>query len=158
MHTRMGAARHETLAVYLACRDPRVPWFAKLVGGIVLAYALSPVDLIPDFIPVLGYVDDALLLPGLIWLAIRLLPAGVVASSRVEADRWMVEQGERPRSYAGATLIVAVWVLAGYGAWAWWNDLNVSQNICMSIYLSILYLVLRCSFQLLWTLDSLLFL
>lgn len=113
--------KRDAVTLWFAYRHPDTPLLVKALCVFVVAYALSPIDLIPDFIPVLGYVDDALLLPGLIWLAIRLLPAGVVASSRVEADRWMVEQGERPRSYAGATLIVAIWVLAGYGAWAWWR-------------------------------------
>ena len=113
--------KRDAVTLWFAYRHPDTPLLVKALCVFVVAYALSPIDLIPDFIPVLGYVDDALLLPGLIWLAIRLLPAGVVVSSREEADRWMVEQGERPRSYAGATLIVAIWVLAGYGAWAWWR-------------------------------------
>ncbi len=113
--------KRDAVTLWFAYRNPDTPLLVKALCVFVVAYALSPIDLIPDFIPVLGYVDDALLLPGLIWLAIRLLPAGVVVSSREEADRWMVEQGERPRSYAGATLIVAIWVLAGYGAWAWWR-------------------------------------
>jgi uncharacterized membrane protein YkvA (DUF1232 family) len=105
--------KRDAVTLWFAYRHPDTPLFVKALCVFVVAYALSPIDLIPDFIPVLGYVDDALLLLGLIWLAIRLLPVGVVASSRVEADRWMVEQGERPRSYAGATFIVAIWVLAG---------------------------------------------
>jgi hypothetical protein len=70
---------------------------------------------------VLGYVDDVLLLPGLIWLAIRLLPTEVVVASRIQADRWIAEQGKRPTSYAGAAGIVAVWLLLAYGAWVWWK-------------------------------------
>jgi uncharacterized membrane protein YkvA (DUF1232 family) len=85
----------------------------------VVGYALSPVDLIPDFIPVLGYLDDALLLPGLIWLAIRLLPAGVVDESRRRADAWMAEQRAKPKSYAGAAVIVAVWLAIAVAAWFW---------------------------------------
>lgn len=113
--------KRDAVTLWFAYRHPDTPLLVKALCVFVVAYALSPIDLIPDFIPVLGYVDDALLLPGLIWLAIRLLPAGVVVSSRVEADRWMAEEGERPKSYAGATLIVAIWVLVGYGAWAWWR-------------------------------------
>lgn len=113
--------KRDAVTLWFAYRHPDTPLLVKALCVFVVAYALSPIDLIPDFIPVLGYVDDALLLPGLIWLAIRLLPAGVVVSSRVEADRWMAEEGERPKSYAGATLIVAIWALVGYGAWAWWR-------------------------------------
>ena len=109
------ALKRETLALYYAARDPRTPWLAKLVVGLVVAYALSPIDLIPDFIPVLGYLDDALLLPLGIWLAIRLLPPEVLAEARARAARTL----EQPRSVAAAVVIVAVWIglalLAG-----WW--------------------------------------
>ena len=85
----------------------------------VVAYALSPIDLIPDFIPVLGFVDDALLLPGLIWLAVKLVPPPVLADCRIQAEHWMAEQGAKPRSLAGAAVIVALWLLAA-GLCAWW--------------------------------------
>jgi O-antigen/teichoic acid export membrane protein len=87
----------------------------------VVAYALSPIDLIPDFIPVLGYLDDALLLPALIWLAVRLLPPAVVVDSRAQADAWMATQGHKPVSRAGAVLIVGVWLAVAFGAWVWWS-------------------------------------
>ena len=84
-----------------------------------MAYALSPVDLIPDFIPVLGYVDDVLLLPGLIWLAVRMLPASVLADCREQADAWIATKGEKPRSRAGAVLIVLIWIGTGAAIWIW---------------------------------------
>jgi len=68
------ALKRDVLALYLAARDPRVPWYAKALALVTAAYALSPIDLIPDFIPVLGYLDDLILLPGLIWLTVRLIP------------------------------------------------------------------------------------
>jgi uncharacterized membrane protein YkvA (DUF1232 family) len=95
------------------------PWYAKALGVFVVAYALSPIDLIPDFIPVLGYVDDVLLLPGLIWLAIKLLPADVLQECRVQADAWMQSQGKKPRSVAGAVMIVALWLGISLAAWFW---------------------------------------
>lgn len=113
--------KRDAVTLWFAYRHPDTPWLVKGLCVFVVAYALSPIDLIPDFIPVLGYVDDALLLPGLIWLAIRLLPAGVVTSSRFEADRWMVKEGERPRSYVGAAFIVVIWALVGYAVWIWWR-------------------------------------
>ena len=85
----------------------------------VVAYALSPVDLIPDFIPVLGYVDDVILLPVLIWLAVRLLPSGVLLECRAQADEWMRTQGSRPRSRLGVALVVVVWLAAGAALWHW---------------------------------------
>src|ERR1700755_2457985 len=78
--------RRDVHALYLASRDPRVPWYAKALALVVAGYALSPIDLIPDFIPVLGYLDDLILLPAGIWLAIRLLPPQVMAEHRALAD------------------------------------------------------------------------
>lgn len=106
-------------ALYLAARDPRVPWYAKLLAGCVAAYALSPIDLIPDFIPVLGYLDDVLLVPGLIWLALRLLPPQVVQQCRVQADEWITKYARKPKSYIGGALIVLVWCLLAYLCWRW---------------------------------------
>lgn len=109
----------ETLALYCAARDPRTPWHAKLVVGLIVAYVLSPVDLIPDFIPVIGYLDELLLAPLALWLALRLVPPEVLAESRARAERTL----ERPRSIAAAVVIVAIWIaLAVLAAW-WLADL-----------------------------------
>ena len=114
--------KRDSVTLWFAYRDPRTPWAVKALCVFVVAYALSPIDLIPDFIPVLGYVDDALLLPGLIWLAVRLLPAQVVEDSRVKADDWMTTQGSKPTSKAGAVAIVLIWVAVAAGAWLWWRS------------------------------------
>lgn len=98
-----------------------MPWYAKALVVLVVAYALSPIDLIPDFIPVLGYVDDVLLLPILIWLTIKLLPPDVISDCRLRADEWMREKGSKPRSRLGAILIVTVWVSIAAAAWFWWD-------------------------------------
>ncbi len=111
--------KRDGVTLWFAGRHPRTPWFAKALGVFVVAYALSPIDLIPDFIPVLGYVDDVLLLPGLIWLTIKLLPADVLAQCRAEADEWMRARGAKPASKAGAVLIVALWVAAAAAVAAW---------------------------------------
>jgi uncharacterized membrane protein YkvA (DUF1232 family) len=87
-----------------------------------VAYALSPIDLIPDFIPVLGYVDDVLLLPILIWLAVKLLPPEVLAECRAQADEWMRGKGSKPRSRVGAILVVVTWIAIGAAAWFWWKS------------------------------------
>lgn len=76
-----------------------------------MAYALSPIDLIPDFIPVLGYVDDVILLPVLIWLTVRMLPPEVLAESRQQAEQWIAQRGSMPRSRSGAVAIVLIWVV-----------------------------------------------
>jgi uncharacterized membrane protein YkvA (DUF1232 family) len=111
--------KRDAVTLWFAYRHPGTPWFAKLLAAFVVAYALSPIDLIPDFIPVLGYLDDALLLPGLIWLNIRLIPPDVLEECRQRADLWMKEQGAKPRSIAGAVLILAIWVGIGAALWAW---------------------------------------
>ncbi|BEP35829.1 YkvA family protein [Variovorax sp. V59] len=113
--------KRDAVTLWFAYRHPGTPWFAKLLAAFVVAYALSPIDLIPDFIPVLGYLDDALLLPGLIWLNIRLIPADVLEECRQRADLWMKEQGAKPRSIAGAVLVLAVWIGLGAALWAWFG-------------------------------------
>ena len=99
--------RRDVHAIYLAARDPRVPWHAKAVAACVAAYALSPIDLIPDFIPVLGYLDDLIIVPLGILLVVALLPPGVMAEHRATAA---VAQ-QRPRSMAGAVAIIAIWAV-----------------------------------------------
>jgi uncharacterized membrane protein YkvA (DUF1232 family) len=109
------ALKRESLALYYAARDPRTPWYAKVVAGAVVAYALSPIDLIPDFIPVLGYLDDLLLLPLGIWLALGLVPAPVLADARRRAEATL----ERPTSRTAAVVIVAIWVVGAIALGTW---------------------------------------
>jgi uncharacterized membrane protein YkvA (DUF1232 family) len=101
-----AAMRRETVAVYLAIRDPRTPWIARLVGGMVVAYAASPIDLVPDFIPVLGLVDDLLIVPGGLWLTVLLIPDDVLEDARARAD----EELRQPRSLAAGLVVVVVWI------------------------------------------------
>lgn len=100
--------KRDVLAIYLAARDPRVPWYAKALAVLVAGYALSPIDLIPDFIPVLGYLDDVILVPAGIMLVRRLIPADVFAECRAAADR----VAERPTSRTAAAVIVVIWMAA----------------------------------------------
>jgi uncharacterized membrane protein YkvA (DUF1232 family) len=109
------------VTLWFACRDPATPFWAKLISVVVVAYALSPIDLIPDFIPVLGYVDELILLPALIWLAVRLLPDPVLDASRTKADAWVAERGRRPTSYVGAALVIAAWIAFIVAAWFWYR-------------------------------------
>ena len=116
--------KRDAVMLWFACRHPNTPFLAKAVCVFAVAYALSPIDLIPDFIPVLGYVDDVLLLPSLIWLAVRLLPANVIQECRVQADEWMVNKKSKPSSYAGAVVIVILWMAVLYGCWWWYSNLG----------------------------------
>jgi len=106
------AIKRDVYAVYLASRDPRVPWPAKVLAVCIAAYALSPIDLIPDFIPVLGYLDEAILLPLGILLVVRMIPADIMAEHRAAAQAIAV----RPRSLAGAAVIIAIWAVLSAGA------------------------------------------
>ena len=118
--------KRETYALYLAYRDPRVPWYARLFAAMVVGYAFSPIDLIPDFIPILGYLDDLLLLPLGIALAIRLLPPAVLAERRAAAARRM-DDG-KPINRAMAVLIVVLWLaLAGLGIALFWRAIRQSR-------------------------------
>lgn len=99
----------ETFALYLAARDPRTPWYAKLVVAVIVAYAFSPIDLIPDFIPVLGYLDDLILIPIGIALAIKLVPHQILAECRARAQETI--QNGKPVSRVAAAAIVAIWLL-----------------------------------------------
>lgn len=100
----------DVIALYLAARDSRVPWYAKVVAGCVAAYALSPIDLIPDFIPILGYIDDLILVPLGIALAIRLVPPALMQEHRRSAAEYAAS---RPTSRIGAVIIITIWIVIG---------------------------------------------
>jgi uncharacterized membrane protein YkvA (DUF1232 family) len=105
----------EVVALYLCYRDPRVPWYARIFAGAVVAYAFSPIDLIPDFIPVLGLLDDLVLVPLGVWLALKMIPAEVMAESRAQAGEFL--RKGRPVNWAAAFVIIGVWLsVAALGA------------------------------------------
>jgi uncharacterized membrane protein YkvA (DUF1232 family) len=116
VHQWARTLKRDVLALCLAARDPRVPWYAKAVAACVAVYALSPIDLIPDVIPILGYVDDLVIVPLGIWLAIRLIPPSLFEEHRQAA---MMRHQQRPRSWVGATIILSLWGLVG-GVMVWW--------------------------------------
>ena len=111
LKARARRLKAETFALYLAARHPATPWYAKLLVALLVAYALSPIDLIPDFIPVLGYVDDLILLPLGIALAIRLIPSAVLDACRARAAARLHDPP--PRSWAAAAVIILIWLVAG---------------------------------------------
>ena len=107
--------KRDALTVWLAARDRAVPLHAKLVAALTAAYAFSPVDLIPDFIPVLGLLDDLLIVPAGVWLVLKLVPAAVVARLRNEAEGL----AQRPVSKAGPAMAVLLWLALALLAWRW---------------------------------------
>jgi uncharacterized membrane protein YkvA (DUF1232 family) len=101
--------KREILVLYLACRHPRTPWYAKALAILVVGYAFSPLDLIPDPIPILGYLDDLVLLPLGILFVIRLIPAAVMEECRAQAQD--LQAGDRPTNWVAAGVIVLLWLL-----------------------------------------------
>lgn len=114
--------KRDALTLWFARSHPATPWYAKALGAFVVAYALSPIDLIPDFIPLLGYIDDVILLPVLIWLTVRLLPQEVLTSSRSKSEQWLAERGSKPRSLAGAATIIVIWLVAAVALTIWMSS------------------------------------
>jgi uncharacterized membrane protein YkvA (DUF1232 family) len=108
--------KRDVLAIWFAARDPRVPWSVKLLAFAVAAYALSPIDLIPDFIPILGYLDDLIIVPLGVLLVVKLMPPALMAEHRARAER---ELGTPPRSWMGAVAIALVWIVLILVV-AWW--------------------------------------
>lgn len=109
LRQRARQLKAETYALYFAYRDPRVPWYARVVAVCVVGYAFSPIDLIPDVIPVLGYLDDLILVPLGIALAIRLIPPAVLAECRARAQAEL--RADKPTNWIAAAVIVAIWLL-----------------------------------------------
>ena len=105
------ALKLDVLALWFALKNPTMPFWAKVVCFIAVAYALSPVDLIPDFIPVLGYLDDLIIVPALVWLALKLIPKEVMNLAREQAVEWINGNQSKPKSYVGLTIVVVIWLI-----------------------------------------------
>jgi uncharacterized membrane protein YkvA (DUF1232 family) len=114
LKTRARALKQETLAVYVAAQDPRTPWYVKALIFFVVAHTFSPIDLIPDVIPVLGYLDDLIITPGGLWLAIRLIPPDIMAQARVTVATppWSerIEKLDRTLGTIGAGIVILAWI------------------------------------------------
>jgi uncharacterized membrane protein YkvA (DUF1232 family) len=109
LKSRARALKNEAFAVYLAAKDPRTPWCARALIYFVVAHTFSPIDLIPDFIPVLGYLDDIIITPGGLWLAVRMIPPEVLEEARAKVATSGLE---RSVGYVGAGIIIIIWILA----------------------------------------------
>ncbi len=106
---RIKALKAETYAIYLAYKDPRVPWYAKVLIAFVVAHTFSPIDLIPDFIPIIGYLDDLVITPVGILLAIKMIPQEVMAECREKAGKQLDQ--DKPNSKIVAAVIISIWIL-----------------------------------------------
>ncbi len=113
--------KKETYAIYLACKDSRTPWYARALAALVVAYAVSPIDLIPDVIPVIGYLDDLVLVPLGIILVLRMIPPTVLKNCREQAEA--ATDRATPKSWIAAVVVVAIWLLLGIFAVLWLGKL-----------------------------------
>jgi uncharacterized membrane protein YkvA (DUF1232 family) len=104
--------KSEIIALYLAYKHPRTPWYAKVLAGLIIGYALSPIDLIPDFIPVVGYLDDLIIVPLGIALLIKIIPRDILEESRAKAQSDFLNR--KPKNWIAAIIIVLIWLLAIY--------------------------------------------
>ena len=114
--------KRDGLTLWCCCRHPDTPLLPKLLALLVVGYFLSPIDLIPDFIPVLGYLDDLILLPIGIYLILKLLPAPLVSACRAEADAWLASEKPVPQSIAAAVIIMLLWTMVFWALWKYWGD------------------------------------
>lgn len=108
--------KREVMVLWFACRDPRTPWYARVLAMLIVAYALSPIDLIPDFIPVLGYLDELILLPVGIYLVLKLVPAQAMADARARTQSWVESRQPKPSNWIAAAVIVLLWVAVLWAA------------------------------------------
>jgi len=113
------ALKRDVMTLWFCARHPGTPWWLRLLVVALAAYALSPIDLIPDFIPVLGYLDDLLLLPLGIWLVVRLLPAAVLAECREQAAQWAQRNEARPVSRVAAAVVLLIWIALASATGYW---------------------------------------
>ncbi len=111
--------KQDSVMLWFACRHPQTPWLAKAIAALAVAYALSPIDLIPDFIPVLGYLDDALLLPAMVWLAVRCLPEDVKDECHRQAQTWIQTHDAKPVNRWGIVWVLSMWAVCCYLLWHW---------------------------------------
>lgn len=116
---RARGLKRDIVTLWFAYRHPQMPLAAKIAAILIVAYAFSPIDLIPDFIPVLGFLDEVILLPAFIWLTLKLIPEAVVVESRSAAQVWMDAHRPKPRNYIAAAIIIALWTGAAWLVWRW---------------------------------------
>lgn len=113
--------KREAVTLWFCTKHAQTPRIAKVCALLIVAYAFSPIDLIPDFIPIVGYLDDAILLPIGIWLTLKLIPQPVIEASRAQAEQWIADKRARPRNWFGAALIIVIWIAVLWFVWRWYR-------------------------------------
>ena len=116
------AMESDGLTLWFCCRHPGTPLLPKILALLVVGYFLSPIDLIPDFIPVLGYLDELILLPVCIYFILRLIPQPVLIDCRVQAEVWIAHHKPTPKSITGAVVIMLLWMVFFGALWKYWGD------------------------------------
>lgn len=109
------ALKRDIITLWFALKHPLTPWHARALAAVLTAYAFSPIDLIPDFIPILGYLDDLIIVPVGVWLLLRMVPTQVLTDSKDQADEWFRQGKTKPMSFWGLIIILLIWFFA---AWA----------------------------------------
>ena len=107
--------KRDVMTLWFALKHPLTPWHARAFAALLTAYALSPIDLVPDFIPLLGHLDDLIIVPVGVWLLLKMVPAKVLRECRAQADDWLLQDKKKPVSFLGLAIILALWCAA---AWA----------------------------------------
>ena len=109
----------EAVTLWFCYRHPKTPFIAKILAISIVAYAFSPIDLIPDFIPILGLLDEAILLPIGIWFTLKFIPTPIRDECREQAAQWLAEKHGKPRNWFGAAIVIVLWIAAAWLCW-WW--------------------------------------
>lgn len=110
----LGQLKQDVLVLWFAIRSPNTPTIPKILAFLAVAYAFSPIDLIPDFIPILGYVDDLILIPIMVFLILKMIPNSVLQTARVEANEWLIQNKAKPTNRYGLIIIFFIWFLIGW--------------------------------------------
>jgi uncharacterized membrane protein YkvA (DUF1232 family) len=119
--TWVWALRRDVLTLFFALKHPDTPWYVKVFSTLLVVYALSPIDLLPDFIPVLGYIDDLVIVPAGVWGLLKIVPAPVLADSSAKSNLWLLRRKGKPLSRLSLAIIIAIALLVGWTVWHWFT-------------------------------------
>ena len=128
--------KRDVMTLWFVLKHPHSPWYARALAALLTAYALSPIDLIPDFIPVLGYLDDLIIVPVGIWLLLKIIPEVVLIECRNQADEWFRQDKQKPRSWVGLVIILSLWGLAAWLTYSTVTDFAKFRGLSTSVPLA----------------------